>query len=57
MEKTVFEITKMVCASEENLVRLKLDVIAAGVLVYLLGSNKPDLIVGTIVFVMVIRGH
>ena len=28
----------------------------AGVLVYLFGSNKPDLVVGTIVFVVVLRG-
>ena len=39
-----------------NDVVINLGVIIAGVLVYLLGSNKPDLIVGTIVFVVVIRG-
>lgn len=39
-----------------NDVIINLGVIAAGVLVYLSGSNKPDLIVGTIVFVVVIRG-
>lgn len=39
-----------------NDVIINLGVIAAGVLVYLLGSNKPDLIVGTIVFVVVLRG-
>lgn len=39
-----------------NDVVINLGVIVAGVLVYLLGSNKPDLIVGTIVFVVVIRG-
>ena len=39
-----------------NDVIINLGVIIAGVLVYVLGSNKPDLIVGTIVFVVVIRG-
>jgi Co/Zn/Cd efflux system component len=39
-----------------NDVVINLGVIVAGVLVYLLGSNKPDLIVGTIVFVVVVRG-
>jgi len=39
-----------------NDVIINLGVIAAGALVYLLGSNKPDLIVGTIVFVVVVRG-
>ena len=39
-----------------NDVIINLGVIIAGVLVYLLGSNKPDLIVGTIVFLVVIRG-
>lgn len=39
-----------------NDVIINLGVIVAGVSVYLLGSNKPDLIVGTIVFVVVIRG-
>ena len=39
-----------------NDVIINLGVITAGVLVYLLGSNKPDLIVGTIVFVVVVRG-
>ena len=39
-----------------NDVVINLGVIIAGVLVYLLSSNKPDLIVGTIVFVVVIRG-
>lgn len=39
-----------------NDVVINLGVITAGVLVYLFGSNKPDLIVGTIVFVVVIRG-
>lgn len=31
-------------------------VVIAGILVSILGSNKPDLIIGTIVFVVVIRG-
>ena len=35
---------------------LRIGVIVAGVLVYLLGSNKPDLVVGTVVFVVVVRG-
>ena len=39
-----------------NDVVINLGVIAAGVLVYLFGSNKPDLIVGMIVFVVVVRG-
>lgn len=39
-----------------NDVVINLGVIAAGGLVSVLGSNKPDLIVGTIVFVVVIRG-
>jgi Co/Zn/Cd efflux system component len=39
-----------------NDVIINLGVIIAGVLVYLLGSNKPDLIIGTIVFVVVVRG-
>ncbi len=39
-----------------NDVIINLGVITAGVLVYLLGSNKPDLIIGTIVFVVVVRG-
>ncbi|HQU91781.1 MAG TPA: cation transporter [Pyrinomonadaceae bacterium] len=39
-----------------NDVIINLGVIAAGVLVYLFGSNRPDLIVGTIVFVVVLRG-
>lgn len=39
-----------------NDVIINLGVISAGVLVYLLGSNKPDLIIGTIVFVVVTRG-
>lgn len=39
-----------------NDVIINLGVIAAGALVYVTGSNKPDLLVGTIVFVIVIRG-
>lgn len=39
-----------------NDVVINLGVIAAGILVSLLDSNKPDLIIGTIVFVLVIRG-
>lgn len=39
-----------------NDVIINLGVIAAGVLVYWLNSNKPDLIIGTIVFVLVIQG-
>lgn len=39
-----------------NDVIINLGVIVAGGLVYLLNSNKPDLIVGTVVFVLVIRG-
>lgn len=39
-----------------NDVIINLGVIAAGLLVYLFGSNRPDLIVGTIVFVVVLRG-
>ncbi len=39
-----------------NDVIINLGVIVAGVLVNVLNSNKPDLIVGTIVFVLVIQG-
>ena len=39
-----------------NDVIINLGVIVAGILVYLLGSNKPDLVIGTIVFVVVVRG-
>lgn len=39
-----------------NDVVINFGVITAGVLVYLLDSNKPDLIIGTIVFLVVIRG-
>ena len=39
-----------------NDVIINLGVITAGVLVFLLNSNKPDLIIGSIVFIIVIRG-
>lgn len=39
-----------------NDVIINLGVIIAGILVNWLGSNKPDLIIGTIVFVLVIQG-
>lgn len=39
-----------------NDVIINIGVIVAGISVYLLGSNKPDLIVGTIVFIVVVRG-
>ena len=39
-----------------NDVIINLGVIIAGVLVYWLSSNKPDLIIGTMVFVLVIQG-
>ena len=39
-----------------NDVIINLGVITAGILVNLIGSNKPDLIIGTVVFVVVIRG-
>lgn len=39
-----------------NDVIINLGVIIAGVLVHWLSSNKPDLIIGTIVFVLVIQG-
>jgi Co/Zn/Cd efflux system component len=39
-----------------NDVIINLGVIFAGILVYWLSSNKPDLIIGTIVFVLVIQG-
>lgn len=39
-----------------NDVIINLGVIAAGLLVHWLQSNKPDLIIGTIVFVLVFRG-
>lgn len=39
-----------------NDVIINLGVIVAGILVHWLGSNKPDLIIGSIVFVLVIQG-
>lgn len=39
-----------------NDVIINLGVIVAGILVMFLNSNKPDLIIGTIVFVVVVRG-
>ena len=39
-----------------NDVIINLGVIAAGVLVYFTGSNKPDLVIGTVVFFLVTRG-
>jgi Co/Zn/Cd efflux system component len=39
-----------------NDVIINLGVIVAGILVSLLGSNKPDLVIGSVVFVVVIRG-
>jgi Co/Zn/Cd efflux system component len=39
-----------------NDVIINLGVIAAGILVLWLNSNKPDLIIGTIVFILVIQG-
>ena len=39
-----------------NDVVINLGVITAGVLVYLLDSNRPDLVIGIIVFVVVLRG-
>lgn len=39
-----------------NDVIINMGVILAGGLVYLFNSNKPDLIIGTIVFIIVIRG-
>ncbi len=39
-----------------NDVIINLGVIAAGIMVNLLNSNKPDLIIGSIVFVLVIQG-
>jgi Co/Zn/Cd efflux system component len=39
-----------------NDVIINLGVIIAGILVYFLKSNLPDLIIGTIVFVLVIQG-
>jgi Co/Zn/Cd efflux system component len=39
-----------------NDVIINIGVITAGILVHLLDSNKPDLIIGAIVFILVIQG-
>ena len=39
-----------------NDVIINLGVIVAGILVHILSSNKPDLIIGGVVFVIVVRG-
>lgn len=39
-----------------NDVIINIGVIIAGILVHIFNSNKPDLIIGTIVFAIVIRG-
>ena len=39
-----------------NDIIINLGVVIAGVLVNILDSNKPDLIIGTIVFTLVIQG-
>lgn len=39
-----------------NDIIINLGVITAGILVNLLSSNKPDLIIGSIVFIIVVRG-
>jgi Co/Zn/Cd efflux system component len=39
-----------------NDILVNLGVIAAGILVLLTNSNKPDLIIGTLVFALVMRG-
>lgn len=39
-----------------NDVIINLGIITAGILVHWLNSNKPDLIIGTIVFILVIQG-
>lgn len=44
----------MICTSNDVIINL--GVISAGILVFILNSNKPDLIVGTIVFILVIQG-
>jgi Co/Zn/Cd efflux system component len=44
----------VICTSNDVIINL--GVILAGVLVLWLGSNKPDLIIGTIVFILVING-
>jgi Co/Zn/Cd efflux system component len=44
----------MICTSNDIIINL--GIIIAGVLVTMLNSNKPDLIIGTIVFVLVMQG-
>ncbi|MGE5342565.1 MAG: cation transporter [Candidatus Omnitrophota bacterium] len=44
----------MICTSNDVIINL--GVITAGILVHVLHSNKPDLIVGAIVFILVIQG-
>lgn len=44
----------MICTSNDVIVNV--GVITAGILVYWLNSNKPDLIIGTIVFILVFQG-
>ncbi|MDQ3632884.1 MAG: cation transporter [Acidobacteriota bacterium] len=44
----------MICTSNDVIVNL--GVITAGIFVYFLNSNKPDLIIGTIVFALVTQG-
>ena len=39
-----------------NDVIINLGVIVAGLLVNVLNSNKPDLIIGTVVFILVVQG-
>lgn len=46
--------TSMIFTSNDVIINL--GVITAGILVKTLNSNKPDLVIGTIVFVVVIRG-
>jgi Co/Zn/Cd efflux system component len=43
-----------ICTSNDILINF--GVIVAGVLVYLTSSKYPDLIIGSIVFVLVLRG-
>ena len=44
----------MICTSNDVIINL--GVITAGILVYLLNSNKPDLVIGAIVFALVMSG-
>ena len=50
MKKTLFNIPKMDCPV------INFGVIVAGLLVYSLESNIPDLVIGLIVFVIVVNG-